>query len=415
MNLGRCMVAHDSATRTLLVLDDEPDILDAIARLFRKDCRVLTAQSVTQAQDIIETESVHVVLADQRLPKSSGIAFLTELRSTHPDIIRVLFTGYTNLDDVIASINAGNIYRYIAKPWKPSELKLFIQQAFERYEANEERSRLLTQLQIANDQLATQNTELAHANARLQNLDDVRRVFMEVVSHELNTPMTIIMGYTHVLSRQLGQDLPDVATRALGRIESSAQRLQRISDRIFQMVSTDAPSNDLTLESFDVRDLAVSLHEHVAPFLQLRHLELLSNIETHLGHIEADRDKLLDALLHLTMNAIKFSHDGQNISLTARTHPELSSHVLLSLQDHGVGISSEDLDQIFDAFFSTFKTGHHSSGEYEFNKRGIGLGLPIARKFIEMHHGSIAVTSTLGQGTTFSITLPIRQPTPQRS
>lgn len=403
------MAAHDSVTRTLLVLDDEPDILDAIARLFRKDCRVLTAQSVTQAQDIIARETVHVVLADQRLPKSSGIAFLTELRQTHPDVVRVLFTGYTNLDDVIASINAGNIYRYIAKPWKPAELKLFIQQAFEHYEAGQERTLLLAQLQEANAQLCDQNTQLAEANAQLQNLDDVRRVFMEVVSHELNTPMTIIMGYTHVLSRQLGEDLPDVATRALDRIESSAQRLQRISDRIFQMVSTDAPTNDLTLDSFDLRDLAVSLHEHVAPFLQLRHQELLSNIEAQLGHIEADRDKLLDALLHLTMNAIKFSHDGQKISLSARSHPDLPAHVLLTLEDHGIGISEDDLAQIFDAFFSTFKTGHHSSGDYEFNKRGIGLGLPIARKFIEMHHGSISVTSLPDQGTTFSITLPLRQ------
>src|SRR5690554_8010100 len=113
---------------TFLVVDDEPDILDAIARLFRKEYTVLTAQSVEEALKLIATHNVQVVMTDQRMPKMSGIEFLAELRQEHPEIVRVLFTGYSNISDVIDAINEGHVYRYISKPWKPVELRLFVAQ-----------------------------------------------------------------------------------------------------------------------------------------------------------------------------------------------------------------------------------------------------------------------------------------------
>ena len=97
------MIEEQIEPRTLLVIDDEPDILDAIRRLFRKRYRVLVAQTTSEARAMLTSEHIEVVLCDQRLPRSSGIDFLTDIRETHPDIVRVLFTGYTNLDDIVAT------------------------------------------------------------------------------------------------------------------------------------------------------------------------------------------------------------------------------------------------------------------------------------------------------------------------
>ncbi len=404
------MSDHDAARPTLLVVDDEPDILDAIQRLFRKQYQVLTAQSVDQAWEVLAEHAPQVVLADQRLPRQTGVEFFCALRESHPELVRVLFTGYTNIDSVIDAINEGHVYRYISKPWKPAELRLFIEQAFEHYHARRERERLAAELARANAELEARNASLEQANAQLRTLDRVRSVFMEVVSHELNTPIAIITGYTYLLRRELEPLLNPVATKSLERIDASALRLRRISDRIFQMISEESPNNRLHTQAVNLRELAVSLHEQLEPFLEKRRQRLLSTIDQSLESIEADPDKLQDILTHLLMNAIKFSRDGETIQLNAKPDPVHHDMILLQVRDNGVGISEDDRDQVFSAFFSTFKTGNHSSGDYEFNKRGIGLGLSVARKFVEMHGGTIQVESEEGRGALFTIRLPRRGP-----
>lgn len=386
-------------TRTLLVIDDEPDILDAIKRLFRKRCRVLVAQTISEGKRLIETEDIQVVLADQRLPKGSGIELFADIRTSHPHIVRVLFTGYTNIDHVIDAINEGHVYRYISKPWKPLELRLFIEQAFERYTHQRERAEML-------EKLERQNEMLKKVNEELKTLDNVRRVFMEVISHELNTPIAILIGYTYLLRKDTSEALGANARKAIDRIEANSQRLKRISDRIFQMISSEEPSNSLDYEDVDLRDFAAELHKQVEPFLLQRDQSFVADITLDSDPvIEADRSKLMDIFTHLTMNAIKFSQNGEKIHFRA-SEAESADEVAISISDNGTGITEEDQKQIFGAFFSTFKTAHHSSGEFEYQKRGMGLGLSIAKRFTQMHGGEIDVTSDVGEGSTFTVRLP---------
>ncbi|WP_158542321.1 hybrid sensor histidine kinase/response regulator [Lujinxingia litoralis] len=391
---------------TFLVVDDEPDILDAIARLFRKEYHVLTAQSVDEAMELIAEHDVQVVMTDQRMPRMSGIEFLAELRQEHPHIVRVLFTGYSNIADVIDAINEGHVYRYISKPWKPVELRLFVAQAFDYYRAQRERRELLKQLREANDQLEHQNALLSDANEELKMLDRVKNVFMEVVSHELNTPIAIVFGYTFLLRKELGDELSAVAAKALSGIDSSAVRLKNISNRIFKMLNDENSGATLDLEWVDMRKFVASLQDQLDPFLQKRNQRLETQVAPEAHRILADEEKLNDMCLNLLMNAIKFSYDDQTITLSIG--PSDDPEVLeLTVRDSGVGISDEDVAQIFDVFFSTFNTGHHSSGQFEFNKRGIGLGLAVAKRFAEMHGGYINVDSEEGRGSLFTVHLPV--------
>ena len=402
------MTAPPRPPFTLLVVDDEPDILSAIARLFRKRYRVLVAQTVEQAQQMLQSEAIEVVLADQRLPRQSGIEFLCHIRETHPDIVRVLFTGYASIDDVINAINEGHVYRYISKPWKPQELQLLIEQAFEFHAIQKERRGLLHQLREANQQLATQNDQLSRVNQELQTLDRVRRVFMEVVSHELNTPIAIIIGYAFLLKRETPGDLGPIAQKAIDRIEAGSQRLKRISDRVFQMLALDDPTHTLHLEPVCLGTFAKDLRDELSPFLQKRAQTLLIQIDPRLAQIPyvADPLKLHDIFVHLLMNAIKFSHDSTSIELAiVPVEPHLE-WLTFSVKDHGIGISLEDKDQVFGMFFSSFRSSHHSSGEFEFGKRGMGLGLSIAKHFVEMHGGTIDFQTQEGVGTTFTALLP---------
>lgn len=393
---------------TFLVIDDEPDILDAIARLFRKDYDILTAQNVTEAWELIKKHPVQVVMTDQRMPKMSGIEFLAELRETHPHIVRVLFTGYSNISDVIDAINEGHVYRYISKPWKPAELRVFVAQAFEYYNAQREREDLMCQLHQANETLERQNTMLSAANEELKMLDRVKNVFMEVVSHELNTPIAIVFGYTFLLRKELNTNLSSVAGKALAGIDSSAVRLKNISNRIFKMLNDDGVTPTLDLEWIDLQSFTKALYDQVDPFLQKRHQTLEISVAPTATRILVDKDKLNDVCMSLLMNAIKFSYDDRVINLDIAPDKDNSDQITITVRDTGIGINDDDLAQIFNIFFSTFNTGNHSSGQYEFCKRGIGLGLAVAKRFAEMHGGYIEVDSTEGVGSKFTVHLPIK-------
>ena len=144
----------------------------------------------------------------------TGDAFLAQARHVRPDAVRMLFTGYADIQAVINAVNEGRIFRYILKPWDPTELEGVIKQAAEQYELLAERKRLIDQLQEANAQLTGRTSELAEANT-------LKGAFIEVASHEFNTPITLVLGLSELL--QAAQPRPRTS-RARGRRADRRQR-----------------------------------------------------------------------------------------------------------------------------------------------------------------------------------------------
>ncbi len=118
---------------TLLLVDDEANILNALRRLFRPHgYRVLTAESGAAGLELMSSESVDLVISDMRMPQMNGAEFLERVQTEHPDVVRILLTGYADLDSTIAAINHGGIYRYLAKPWEENDVLLTVRHALER-------------------------------------------------------------------------------------------------------------------------------------------------------------------------------------------------------------------------------------------------------------------------------------------
>src|SRR5262249_27448163 len=149
----------------------------------------------------LQTDEVEVILTDQRMPGMSGDQFLRQARQLKPDAIRMLFTGYADMQAVINAVNEGHIFRYILKPWDTAELEGIIRQGVEQYELLAERRRLVTQLQTANAELQKANEDLARAG-------QLKTAFIEVASHEFNTPITLVLGLTELL-RLSSSNRPD--------------------------------------------------------------------------------------------------------------------------------------------------------------------------------------------------------------
>lgn len=147
---------------TLLCIDDEPNILNALKRLLRKeDFRLLTANSGKAGLQILAENEVHVVVSDQRMPEMSGTEFLREVKAAYPDIIRIILTGYTDVDSISEAINEGHLYKFFLKPWNDQNLKLEIRQALEQYDLMQDNKRL-------HDQVFQKNEELKKVNENLE-------------------------------------------------------------------------------------------------------------------------------------------------------------------------------------------------------------------------------------------------------
>lgn len=391
---------------TFLIVDDEPEVLAALKRLFRKDYDVLTATSATDAMVLLGEHDVALVMSDQRMPQTSGVTFLEEVRRAYPNAIRILITGYSDMSSVVAAINQGHVYSYVTKPWVADDLLATIAKAAQHYDLMEDRRRLLVELAEANRALDERNALLARANEELKLLDRLKTVFMELVSHELNTPIAIILGYTFLLEKELTPPPGSNANRALRGINNSAQRLRNITAKIFRILSSASPDVDAHFERVKVQDICNEAARVVAPFIDKRAQRLSLGCDADL---EADLDpqQITDALVNLLMNAIKFSHDGGAIALSAQRDGDL---LVIEVRDEGVGINADDRPRIFESFFGTFNSKHHSSGEYEFRKRGIGLGLAMVRRYAELHHGTVEVESAEDAGSTFTLRLPLIQP-----
>ncbi|MBI2807440.1 MAG: response regulator [Planctomycetes bacterium] len=146
---------------TLLVVDDEADVGDSVHDLLRREFNVLKARSAEEGLNLMRDNEVHIIMTDQRMPKVTGVELLKSIRTGHPQAIRMLFTGYTDLDSVIAAINQGHIFRFLKKPWQPEELEDAVRDAAAEYERLIEQADLLEKLRL----------ELAHLRERITALE----------------------------------------------------------------------------------------------------------------------------------------------------------------------------------------------------------------------------------------------------
>lgn len=143
----------------LLIVDDEPDVCDSVHDLLRREFRVLKAHSALEGSRIMQEEEVHMVMSDQRMPQITGVELLTSVKTRYPQAVRMLYTGYADLDSIIAAINQGHIYQFIKKPWQPEELLDAVRQAAAEYErlalADAERERLIHEITELKDRVTS--------------------------------------------------------------------------------------------------------------------------------------------------------------------------------------------------------------------------------------------------------------------
>jgi len=386
---------------SLLIVDDEPDVLESLRHLFHRRYEVLLADNGPDAIRLLESREIHIILSDQRMPGMSGDELLHRAQQIQPEAIRLLFTGYADIQAVIDAVNRGGIYRYIHKPWEPLELEAVLKQAADQYELRTERKRLIEELRAANEHLVAANAELAES-------DQLKMAFLEVASHEFNTPITILRGMAELLLL-MNTERPEAEKEILRQLSQSSRYLAKLVSNTLRLLDAGGYRDPLQLQATDLNALLHQTVEQLLPFARARRLQVEIQVADDLGTFTIDPDKIRDAVTHLLTNAIKFTPDGGEIRLDAHLpDPDLAR---IEVADRGIGLDPRAAARLFEPFFTEFDPSHHSSGDFGFNKRGLGLGLSVSKKFIDLHGGHIEVFSREGEGTRFTIDLP-RTPYP---
>ena len=148
----------------ILIVDDEPNVCDSVHDLLRREFHVLKALSADEGYRLMQEEEVHIVMSDQRMPQISGVELLTKVKVRCPQAIRMLFTGFADLESVIAAINQGQIFQFVRKPWQPEELQMAVRYAAAEYDRLEtiarEREQLLAEINGLENRLSALESEV---------------------------------------------------------------------------------------------------------------------------------------------------------------------------------------------------------------------------------------------------------------
>ena len=263
-------------------------------------------------------------------------------------------------------------------------------------------NRMLRNLVSMQDQYRQVNTdldrkvdELAQANMALYESNRLKSDFLATMSHELRTPLNSIIGFSDVLLS--GDQLAEKPRRWVGNIQTSGQRLLNLINDILDLAKIEAGKMQVRLEEFGLHDLADGLVNMFRPLAERKNIDLRYLIDPELPTLRQDPTKFQQILQNLLSNAIKFTPEGGRVVLRAEADPRF---ITMTVTDTGIGIAPEEQELVFQKFR---RSGNPLTREHP----GTGLGLSISRELAKLLGGEITLRSELGQGSTFTVRLPL--------
>ncbi len=435
----------------IFCVDDEKIVLNGLKtelkNSFGNDYLIETAETGIEALEAINNldESkfeVPVIIADYAMPMMKGDEFLTKIHEKYPQTIKILLTGQATVEGVANSINNANLYRYIAKPWDTNDLVLTIKQALKSFDQEnqlqkqnkeliawssslEKKVELRTkELQNSNhlllekqEEITTQNvelekyrnhleqiveertTELTMAKERAEESDRLKTAFLANMSHEIRTPMNGILGFAELLKEPLVTEQERL--KYISIIDKSGERMLNTINDIIDISKIEAGLISVNATEININIQTEYIYTFFKPEADAKGIQLSfrNTLPSEEAYINTDGNKLNAILTNLVKNSIKYTDEG-NIEFGYKLKTfDGSKYIEFYISDKGIGIPETRKNAIFDRFVQA---------DIEDKKafQGSGLGLSIAKSFVEILNGKIWLDSEEGVGTTFYFTIP---------
>ena len=388
------MTMHDIPY--ILIVDDDTALLEALPQalsLRLTAVQVDTSDSASDALRQIGENDYDAIVSDIKMPGMDGLALLAKIQELRPETPTLLITGHGEYDLTVQALRGG-AYDFIQKPIDRDYMVAALNRAIHtrrlhRQVADQQRALELHALSL--ERIVENRTrELVEANLS-------KDKFLSMIAHELKTPITTLKGRTQLLQRRAArEEMDEVVKLGLKDIERSINRLQVLV-------------NDLLDASLMQTNMFV-IHRRRCDLVELCR-QIIDEYTSGSGpalrfeapgeplEAEVDADRIGQVLLNLLSNAHKYSPKNYPITVTLQ---QAGFEAIISVRDMGVGIPAEDLEHIFDQYYRVPEVDAQSG-----SRKGLGLGLYIAHKLVERHAGRIDVQSALGEGSIFSVALPL--------
>ena len=390
----------DDMDYNLLIVDDEIEVTKSLARQFRRKYKVHTAINVNEAIKVMENENIQVVVSDQRMPGLTGVDFFHKIKDRYPDALKLILTGYTDIEAVIGAINEGQVFRYVTKPWNPTELEATIKEAFEKYELITKNRKLMRNLQEVNQNLEEKvkqrTSELEQSNEKLKQLNIEKNKYVGIVAHDLRGPIGNVFNFSELLISEYSDLSKEQHIKFLSVINERSSYSLNLIESFLNSSKIESGILDLNFKTWDYNELLKNSISQNIFFANKKSQKLIFEcIEENLS-VLCDKDKMEQVINNLISNAIKFSPIEKNIWIKIEKN---NNQLVTSVIDEGQGIPESELKSIFKSYQTT--SVKSTAGE-----KSTGLGLAIVKKIVEAHNGKIWVESEVGKGSCFSFSLP---------
>jgi two-component system sensor histidine kinase/response regulator len=353
----------------ILYVDDEPNNLVGFKAAFRINYDILTAENTAAATACLEKHpDIRIVFCDQRMPDQTGVEFFEKVREDFPLPVRILLTGYADIESVIGAINRGNIFRYVKKPWADTDIISAIEEANNFY--------------LANSMLAIKNTELQKAYDELDK-------FAYSVSHDLRGPLSGVLGAIHV-----ARDMHDVQEMKglLNLMEKSVEKLDKYILNMHDYYSLQR--GELSITDVDFYAVAEEFRDIYDAYADAGNITFNIKV-TQAETFRTDEMALKLIINNLLSNAFKYQKKNADYKTVALNIEVAGGAATISISDTGIGILETYFGEIFNLFSRAIS-----------QEAGSGLGLYNVKGALIKLNGQIEVNSVLNSGTTFKVTIP---------
>ncbi len=359
------------AQSKILIIDDEEVVLDSCTRILKNgEYKIATAMNGSAGLDLVKEFQPDLIYVDLKMPGISGIEVIEKIREMDPTIVVIVITGFATVSSAVEAMKNG-AYDFLPKPFTPDEFRLITQRGMDKRGLIQETIQLRKEKEMLREQFAA------------------------IVSHELKAPLGAVQQNLYVLINELSGQLSEDQKKRFERMQTNISDLINLILTWLRVLSVDILKIRENFKPTSISTILSKATESVTPHATRKDVKIVSSIKEPLPQVNGDEGTLVETVVNILGNAIKYSRSGSQIMLTAE---KMGDEVVISVADTGIGISKEDLPFIFNDFY-TGKNGQKI-------EKSSGLGLAITRRIIEAHNGSVSVESELGKGSTFSIHLP---------
>jgi len=377
-------------TGRILVIDDETGIRQGCCRVLQpQGFTVETAENFQEGLQRIQDQTFDLVLLDVMLPDGKGIDLLPPIQERDPETVAIIITGYATVELAVDTIKNG-AYNFISKPFTADQLLLTVNQGLEKRRLSLEAKRLQA--------IEREKNEISRARDEAEKLNEFKSTFLLMMAHELRSPVSGAQSLVRTLLRGLAGELKTQQAELLSRIEIRLDFLLEMINDILILASSKSIDSDQPLEPVELQPAVRQVIDGFEGEAKDRQVAVKFTAPAKVLMVMATENGLNTAVRNLIGNAVKYSNPGGTVEVAVHREADCAK---LTVVDTGIGIPTEDLPKIWDEFFRA-KNAHLSG------ITGTGLGLSIVKQYIDRFGGRVEATSKVGEGTTFTVSLPLK-------